>query len=272
MLSSHSPNASAPVGLFDSGVGGISIANAVSTLLPNEDLVYVADSANAPYGEKSSEFLLARCQQIVDFLLSQKVKLVVVACNTATLACIGRLRALYPIDFVGVEPGIKPALGLTQTGVIGVMATQNTLNSDQYAQLQKRYIKNNSIINQPCNGLVEQIESLQFDDEQTATMLRTYLQPMLDAKADHIVLGCTHYGFISKQVASIAGAKVKLVNTSEAIAIQVKNRLSTLGLINPKTSNGAAKLYCSATDEKTQQACRTLWHHNDIKITPFDID
>lgn len=261
-----------PVGIFDSGVGGISIANAVSRLLPNEDIIYVADSAHAPYGDKPPTLVLDRCRRIVDHLLEQNVKLIVVACNTATLTCIGKLRALYAIDFVGVEPGIKPALQATQSGVVGVMATQNTLSSPQYAQLQSRFAGQSTLINQPCNGLVEQIESLQLDAPETLSMLNKFLQPMLQANADHIVLGCTHYGFLAKQIEAIAGRPVQLINTSEAIAKQVENRLNTLSLLNTNTHRGASKIYSSLMDETTQKVCATLWQGDVTDVAAFDIN
>lgn len=272
MPSFNSLNRDAPIGIFDSGVGGISIANAITKLLPNEEMIYVADSANAPYGEKSPDLVLARCQRIIDFLISQKVKLIVVACNTATLTCIGKLRSLYAIDFVGVEPGIKPALHATQTGVIGVMATANTLRSPQYAQLQKRFSGDKTIVNQACKGLVEQIENLHFDDAQTIEMLQQYLDPMLKANADHIVLGCTHYGFLSEQIGKIVGEQTTLINTSEAIAKQVENRLIALDILTSKKQKANSRIYSSQFDEKTRFTCETLWHGNFTKTSAFDIN
>lgn len=246
-LSSHSPDL--PIGIFDSGVGGLSIAQALRQLLPCEDLVYVADSAHAPYGDKSDAYVQDRCEKIVEFLLGQKVKLVVVACNTATLSCITHLRDNFDIAFVGAEPGIKPALAASKTGVVGVMATQSTLESAQYNRLLDRYRNDKKVIQQACNGLVEQIEAGAFDSESTLLLLNKYLAPMRAQKADQIVLGCTHYGFLSTQIEKILGDSVSLVNTSAAIAKQAAQVLTSNNQLRHSKAIGDMQIFTNSNKQ-----------------------
>ena len=229
-VSSHSPDL--PIGIFDSGVGGLSIAQALRQLLPCENILYVADSAHAPYGDKSDAYVQARCEKIVEFLLGQKVKLVVVACNTATLSCITHLRDKFDIAFVGAEPGIKPALAASKTGVVGVMATQSTLESAQYNRLLDRYRNDKKVIQQACNGLVEQIEAGAFDSESTLVLLNKYLAPMRAQKADQIVLGCTHYHFLIPVLKKLLPEGITIIESGPAVAKQTKAILEKYNLLN----------------------------------------
>ncbi|WJG08581.1 glutamate racemase [Aliiglaciecola sp. LCG003] len=260
----------AAIGVFDSGVGGISVANAIADILPNENIIYVADTAHAPYGAKTEAFVTARCKRIVDFLLAKQVKLIVVACNTATLSSIAHLRANYDMEFVGVEPGIKPALEASQSGVIGVMATRNTLQSNQYQRLVKRWAADQTIINQACNGLVEQIEKAQFDAPDTLSLLNTFISPMLEKGADQIVLGCTHYGFLSHQIAALVGNQAQLINTSEAIARRTAVLLQQLKLLNNSEQVGQISVYTSLLDVGFEELCSQLWDRVVKSIDTFD--
>jgi glutamate racemase len=262
-------NVDAAIGVFDSGVGGLSIAKALNQLLPNEDIIYVADSAHAPYGEKSDVFVAQRCQLIVEFLSKQQVKLVVVACNTATLGCISQLRQRFDLPFVGAEPGIKPALAASLTGVIGVLATQSTLDSEKYRTLLERYVGDNQVINQACNGLVEQIEAVDFDSDKTVSLLRKYLEPMLSNRADQIVLGCTHYGFVTPQINALLQGRAQLINTSAAIARQTSHVLKQHNLLTSNTEKGRLSIYSSAYDLGFERTVHALWDTPIAFIGPF---
>ncbi|WP_342807122.1 glutamate racemase [Alteromonas sp. M12] len=260
----------AAIGVFDSGVGGLSIAAAIRKILPHENIIYVADSANAPYGGKAEHFVLQRCQAIVEFLMAQQVKLIVVACNTATLTCISKLRALYPIEFVGVEPGIKPALNASQSGTIGVLATHNTIKSQQYQQLVARLKSHNQVLSQACHGLVEKIEAAEFDTVATHELIKQYLLPLINEGADQIVLGCTHYGFLSRQISRIAGDKIQLINTSDAIARQTLAVLERNGVKNSNQQNAKNLLYSSRCDADFLTVCQLLWPNEIEQVYKFE--
>ncbi|GAA0855927.1 glutamate racemase [Aliiglaciecola litoralis] len=246
----------------------MSIAKALQKAQPSEDIIYVADSLHAPYGEKSEDFVSQRCHRIVEFLASKQVKLVVVACNTATLNCISELRANFSMPFVGAEPGIKPALAASLTGTIGVMATQSTLESAKYQRLLARYAGKHKVINQACNGLVEQIESNDFDSDKTIGLLRKYLEPMLLNNADQIVLGCTHYGFLTPQINVLLQDRAQLVNTSAAIARQTTNLLEAHNLLTPNTVRGKVSVYSSGYDQRFEHSVQALW---DTPLASIDL-
>ena len=178
-----------PIGVFDSGVGGLTILRAVREALPHEDLVYVADSAHLPYGQKPAEFVLGRAIAITGFMVEQGVKAVVVACNTATAAALGTLRTRFGLPFIGVEPAVKPAASATRSGVIGVLATPTTLASERFRVLLDRFAGNARVLQQPCTGLAEHIERGDMNDEATEALVRVFVEPLLAAGADVIVLG-----------------------------------------------------------------------------------
>lgn len=248
-----------PIGLFDSGVGGISVANAIQALLPNENLIYVADSAHAPYGTKSADYILQRARTIVEFLLGKGAKLIVVACNTATLSCIEQLRRDYTIPFVGVEPGIKPAVRDTLSGKVGVLATQLTINTSQYQQLINRVSDGKIVISQACTGLAEQIEKAQFDSPVTLEMLQQFLQPLLDQHVDQIALGCTHYGFVGEQIEKLLCGRAKLVDTCYAVAKQTEAMLRSRELLNNSGLPHKAMIYSSAFENEPKSTIKMLW-------------
>lgn len=255
---------SSAIGIFDSGVGGISVANAISQQLPNENLVYIADSRNAPFGDKSASFIFDRCRYIVDFLLARNVKMVVVACNTATLSCIDELRKHYDIPFVGVEPGIKPAIKASKTGIVGVLATQGSLSSIKYQKLVASIAAEHQVINQPCVGLVELIEGLQFNSQQTLDLLNKYIEPLLARNVDQLVLGCTHYPFVYTQIDSIVNGRAEIIDTSKSVASQVTNIASRIGLnIEPKRQT---EVFSSLLSDSMREKITRLWHSPPISI------
>ena len=187
----------APVGVFDSGVGGLSVLADIRAQLPSESLLYVADSGHVPYGEKSPAYIRARCRKISAFLLEMGAKALVLACNTATVAAIADLRAQYPnVPILGLEPAIKPAAAQTRSGVIGVLATSGTLASDRFATLRDQFAGAAHVVTQACPGLVECVERGDLHSPETRQLLARYVAPLLAAGCDTLILGCTHYPFL----------------------------------------------------------------------------
>lgn len=215
---SGSPPSDAPVGVFDSGVGGLSVLRALRAQLPDEDFVYFADRAWCPYGERTQEQIIERAFCITDTLLNRGAKLIVVACNTATIAAVEALRAAYPVPFIGMEPAVKPAAAATRSGVVGVLATGAALAGDKFHRLVADHAGGVRIITQPCPGLVEQVEQGELATPATRALLQRYTQPLLDAGADVLVLGCTHYPFLRPLLAEIVGPDVRLIDTGAAVA------------------------------------------------------
>jgi glutamate racemase len=213
-----------PIGVFDSGVGGISVLKAIRRRLPNETLLYIADSANAPYGERDSSFIRERAFKLAEFLCESDAKAIVVACNTATVVAVEALRSGFKPPIIALEPAIKPAVALTRTGVVAVLATSRTLESGPVARLCHRYGGNARVILRPCPGLVELVERGELASERTMLLLESYIRPVLAAGADTIVLGCTHYPFLENQIRAIAGPAVAILDSAEAVARQVERR------------------------------------------------
>ena len=238
-LKAHVPLASAPIGVFDSGVGGLSVLRHIRAQLPHEDLMYFADSGFAPYGNKPELVVAERSLAVARFLIEHGAKAIVVACNTATVAAIKMLRAHYPdMPIVGVEPGLKPAAAASRNGKIGVMATEVTLAGEKFLLLREQIssASNAEFLLQGCPGLVEQIERGEFDSAATDAMLEKYILPLLERGADTLVLGCTHYPFVRAGIERIVAAgterDVVLVDTGDAVARQLARLLATAGTLN----------------------------------------
>ena len=216
----------ATIGIFDSGSGGLSVYREIVKLLPYERYVYYADNAHCPYGEKSAEYIRDRARAITDILLRMGVDIIVVACNTATAAAIATLREEYPdVPFVGMEPAVKPAALGTKTGVIGVLATAGTLKGSKYLKTKGRFEDDVHIVEHVGDGFVELVEKGILDGPEAYATVRTSLQPLLDAGADRIVLGCTHYPFLRPVIEAIAGPGVQVIDPAPAVARQTVRML-----------------------------------------------
>jgi glutamate racemase len=213
-----------PIGIFDSGIGGTSIWAAIHQLLPNEKTIYLADSKNAPYGQKSKAEIIALSIKNVEFLLKMDCKLIVVACNTATTNAIEELRAKYDVPFIGIEPAIKPAATNSKTQTIGILATQGTLNSELFHKTTEKY-HNTKIVEQVGHGLVQLIESGNINSPEMTQLLHSYLTPMIDSDIDYLVLGCSHYPYLIPQIKKILPAHIHIVDSGEAVAKQTQNIL-----------------------------------------------
>jgi glutamate racemase len=236
-----------PIGIFDSGVGGVSVWREVRRCLPSEDIVYVADSAHAPYGDKPAAFIAQRSAIITDFLIAQGAKALVVACNTATGIAVDELRRRHAFPIVAIEPAIKPAMSLTRSGVVGVLATSQTIASERFGRLVQRVraeTPGTEVMTQACPGLVEQIERGETTGETRALVAR-YVSPLLAAGADTIVLGCTHYPLIAGTIQSVAGDSVTLVDPAEAVARELRRRLAERGLLALPDRTGTLR-FCTS--------------------------
>lgn len=216
----------APIGVFDSGVGGLSVLREIRQLLPSESLLYVADSGHVPYGEKSPEYIRERCVLITEHLLAQGAKALVLACNTATAAAAAELRERYPqLPIVGMEPAVKPAAAATRSGVVGVLATTGTLKSARFAALLDRFASDVKVITQPCPGLVECIEVGALQAAATRELLQGYVAPLLNEGCDTLILGCTHYPFLRPLLKTLVPPTVTLIDTGAAVARQLQRLL-----------------------------------------------
>jgi glutamate racemase len=226
-----------PIGLFDSGIGGTSIWKEIHLLLPNEDSIYLADSKNAPYGQKSKEEIIHLSEKNTEFLLNKNCKIIVVACNTATTNAIKELRAKYDIPFIGIEPAIKPAATHSQTQKIGILATKGTLNSELFYKNVEKF-QDIEIIEQVGFGLVDLIENGQINSPEMKQLLQSYLKPMVEQNIDYLVLGCSHYPYLIPQIKKIIPSHIKIIDSGEAVARQTKNVLNEkVGFRNENTQS-----------------------------------
>lgn len=238
---------SRPVGVFDSGVGGLSIVREIRRVLPGEQLIYVSDARYLPYGNKPETVIRERAFAICHFFVGLGAKAIVVACNTATAAAARELRAGFRVPIVGIEPAVKPAASATRTGIVGILATASTLQSRKYGELLERYGHFARVISQPCCGLVERVEAGDLDGPETMALLRSYIAPLLEAGADTLVLGCTHYPFLVDAIRSVVGAGVRIVDPSEAVARRLADVLG-------ERATGAGGLRCFSTGDPAIQA------------------
>lgn len=230
------------IGIFDSGLGGISVLREIRRELPRAQLIYYADSGHCPYGRRSRGEILARATLITEFLMGQGAQMIVVACNTATIAAVEHLRATYPLAFVGMEPAVKPAVAQTRSGVIGVLATGAALGGDKFHHLLAQHGQSVRIITQPCPGWVEQVEQGDLNSARTHEKVAQYVEPLIAQGADTLVLGCTHYPFLRPVIQRVAGDGVVLIDTGAAVARQTRRVFEREGL------------------QQGRDACPVQWH------------
>ena len=224
-----------PIGIFDSGIGGTSIWQEIHQLLPNEKTIYLADSKNAPYGQKTKQEIIDLSLKNTDFLLQMNCKLIVVACNTATTNAIQELRAKYTIPFIGIKPAIMSAATNSKTQTIGILATKGTLNSELFNKATEIY-QDTKIVEQVGHGLVQLIENGQINSTEMEQLLHSYLQPMIDANIDYLVLGCSHYPYLIPQIKKILPENIQIIDSGQAVARQTQKILhEKVGLSNLKT-------------------------------------
>jgi glutamate racemase len=241
------------IGIFDSGVGGTSIWKEISNLLPNENTIYLSDSKNAPYGEKSKQKITELSIKNTEFLLQKKCKLIVVACNTATTNAIKTLREKHSIPIIGIEPAIKPAALKTKTKTIGILATKGTLNSELFEQTSSIIKEQITIKETVGKGLVELIEAGKINSSKMNNLLVSYLEPMLEKNVDCLVLGCTHYPYLIPQIRKIVGPNIQIIDSGEAVARQTKNILEKYNLLNLDDNLGTHQFYINKNKEALEK-------------------
>lgn len=255
------------IAIFDSGVGGVTIMREIGTLLPHEDLIYYADAGNCPYGGRSAEEITALSKRVVDFLLAKSIKIVVVACNTATTNAIWQLRNDYPqIRFVGTEPAVKPALTNSKSGVVGVLATRSTLSSCKLAALSDKYGEGKEVILQAGDGLVELIEAGKENSDEAVALLKKYIDPMLERGIDYLALGCTHYPLMLESINKvIEGHNVTVINPAPAIARRVHDVLEEENLLSERRDVGNYQFYSSLKNDNDYIKNLEKRYNNDRK-------
>jgi glutamate racemase len=249
----------APIGVFDSGVGGLSVLKCVRALLPQENLIYVADSGFAPYGKRPLHEIQQRCIAISEFLISQGAKAIVVACNTATAAAIELLREQFTVPIIGMEPGLKPALSNTKSKVVAVLATDNTLTSNRFDALIKRYNTDAQVIIQPCTELVELIENGELNSAKMENTLEKIIPRLVAQNTDTIVLGCTHYPLIADQIARLCKGSAIIIDTGAAVAKEVARRIAAADSMNTNQATGTTRFWSSAVSPHALSLFKSLW-------------
>lgn len=258
-----------PIGVFDSGVGGLSVLREIRRELPAEDLIYVADSGYAPYGDRAEDYVRGRAIAIMEFLRQQNVKAVVVACNTATGIAVDALRARYTEPIVAIEPAVKPAAAQTRSKVVGVLATTQTLAGQKFAKLVSTHAGDVEVLTQACPGLVEQVERGALASESTRSLVEQYLRPLLDKGADTIVLGCTHYPFVSDVIRDVAGPAVNIIDSAGPVARELRRRLQQSGLLATESRTGPETFWTTGPPEQVATVIEQLWSRKvDVRPMP----
>lgn len=254
-----------PIGIFDSGIGGLSVLRAVRALLPAEDLIYIADQAHVPYGSRSLAEVREFSEAITRFLLQRNAKLVVVACNTASAAALHHLRAEFPsMHFVGMEPAVKPAAEITRSGVVGVLATPATFQGELYASVIERFASGVRVLQDTCPGLVMEIDQGNLETPQVYSILEKALRPMLAKGIDTVVLGCTHFPFVIPAIKTIVGPDVRVIDPSPAIARQVARLLAADDLKNTAQQPGRVQYFTTGKPDSLERLLPHLLHSKEV--------
>jgi glutamate racemase len=248
-----------PIGIFDSGVGGISVLRAIREQMPEEPIIYFGDQEHVPYGSRSMEQIQSFSEAITRFLLERGARIIVVACNTASAAALKYLREKFTdIQFVGMEPAVKPAAEWTQTGKVGVLATPATFQGALYASVVERFANGVELFQDTCPGLVQQIEQGKLSGEETRRILEDALRPMLENHIDTVVLGCTHYPFVIPLIQQIAGESVRVIDPAPAVAKQTERLLDARQMRNKSRSKGKVVFYTSGDPDTLKALLPTL--------------
>ena len=266
------------IGVFDSGVGGLSVLREIRKQSPNESVLYLADQVHVPYGQRVLEEVQVFSKIITQFLLDRGVKIIVVACNTASAAALQYLRATFPeVPFIGMEPAIKPAAEHTATGIVGVLATPATFQGSLYASVVERFANNVTLLTNTCPGLVEQIEQGDFTGKETRNILESALLPMLEQGIDTVVLGCTHYPFVIPLIHAITGPNVRVIDPAPAVARQIVRIMDLKGIRNCDSTLGNLNFFTSGDGVQFERLLPDLlgemgdiknifWDKNKIRV------
>jgi len=248
-----------PIGIFDSGVGGLSVLREIRALMPRENIIYFGDQAHVPYGPRPMVQIQDFSEGIARFMLLQKAKIIVVACNTASAAALKYLRKTFPdVQFVGMEPAVKPAAEKTRTRKVGVLATPATFQGELYASVVERFATGVDLFQSTCNGLVQQIELGNLDGEEPRKILEDALHPMLEREIDTVVLGCTHYPFVIPLIEEIAGDKVRVIDPAPSVARQVERLIEAEGMLNQSGQEGIIRFVTSGQADSVRSIIKVL--------------
>lgn len=258
-----------PIGIFDSGVGGSSIWQEIHKLLPSENTIYLADSKNAPYGNKSSIEITSLSIKNVEKLLKLNCKIIVIACNTATTNAIAKLREKYPIPIIGIEPAIKPAALQTTSKSIGILATKGTLSSALFSKTAKEFTKNIKVVEIIGEGLVPLIEAGKLNSPEIISLLKTHTKPMLDANIDYLVLGCSHYPYLIPQLKKMLPENVKIIDSGEAVARQTKTVLQSLNLLREENTKPNLQFFTNAETDTLKFLLKEYAENISIEKSDF---
>ena len=273
------PMSTNPIGVFDSGIGGLSILRMLRRLLPHEDFLYFADQAHVPYGRRSMEQIHAFSESITRFLLARGAKLIVLACNTASAAALHYLREIFPeVPFVGMEPAVKPATERTTTGRIGVLATSATFQGELYASLLERFAEGKVVLQQTPHGLVERIEGGDLESAETRAVLKQSITPLLSSGIDALVVACTHYVFVQDLISELIGPDVMLIDPSEGVARWTGRLLEQRGLEAAKDRQGSITFLSTGDGahlaamaqrliEETGRMVKVHWEGSDLLVS-----
>jgi glutamate racemase len=253
-----------PIGVFDSGVGGLSVLQALRQELPHEHFLYVGDSGCAPYGDRSPQFVIERATTITDFLVAKGAKAVVIACNTATSVAVVPLRARFDIPIVAIEPAVKPAASRTRSRVVGVLATTGTLSSPNMGKLLANYGSDVEFVIQPCPRLADQVEKGELASDETRALVKRYVRPIIDKGGDIVVLGCTHYPFLRRLIQEVAGPGGDVIDPATPVARERRRRLQTAVLLNNDAQMGTEQFWTTGALEVVAPIVRQLWGKNVV--------
>ncbi len=253
-----------PIGVFDSGVGGLSVLQALRQELPHEHFLYVGDSGCAPYGDRSGQFVVERAVTITNFLVSEGAKAIVVACNTATAIAVESLRAHFTLPIVAIEPAVKPAASRSRSRVVGVLATTGTLASPSMAKLLASYGSDVEFVIQPCPGLADQVEKGELNSDETRELVKRYVRPIIDKGGDVVVLGCTHYPFLRSLIQEVAGPAVDVIDPATPVARELRRRLERASLLSDYAGPGTERFWTTGAVEVVAPIVRELWGPNAV--------
>lgn len=259
-----------PIGIFDSGLGGLSVTKCITQLLPRESIIYIADHLKAPYGELGEQAIIERVNLIADHLVAQGVKAIVLACNTATVSAIHQLREKIQIPIIGVEPGIKPAALASNNKKVGILVTQATSKNEKFTQLVNEHSNGCQVYTQACPGLVNLIESGLNDKLETKALLERFISPLIEQNVDTVVLGCTHYPFIKDQLQTLAGEHINIIETSEPVTRQLIRTLSVKQMLAEPKFQPTRSFYSTNLTDKVSAVASQLWQEK-LLIESLDL-
>jgi len=256
------------IGIFDSGIGGITVLKEIRNQLPEHNFIYIADSAFTPYGEKTTEQIIERSVLITQKLIEQGCSIIVVACNTATALAVDHLREKFSVPIVAMEPAVKPGVKKSAKKKVGILATSMTLASRRYMDLLERFATDTEVIEQPCPGLVEQVEAMAIETEKTGQLLYQYINPLVQKGIDTIVLGCTHYPFLKQKIIEITGEDIEIIDTAKAVTEELKRKIESSGMPD---KTGSANSFMTTGDSGVYQTQLQSYWSMEVAVEKIDL-